>query len=112
MAVHTRCPIAPAAACRYAPKAQPGAPMDLFTTTLLTVLLVVLVVLVHYETLLHASRLAERLTIPPRTRILVVLAAAFVAHIVEIGFFAVGYFVMVRLGLGALAGDVENNLLD
>jgi hypothetical protein len=86
--------------------------MDLFTTTLLTVLLVVLVVLVHYETLLHASRLAERLTIPPRTRILVVLAAAFVAHIVEIGFFAVGYFVMVRLGLGALAGDVENNLLD
>jgi hypothetical protein len=86
--------------------------MDLVATILLTILLVVLVVLVHYEALLHASRLAGRLTIPPRTRILVVLAAAFIAHIAEIGLFALGYSAMVRLGLGALEGDIEGNLVD
>jgi hypothetical protein len=55
--------------------------MDLVATILLTILLVVLVVLVHYEALLNASRLADRLTIRPRKRILVVIAAAFLAHV-------------------------------
>lgn len=87
--------------------------MDLLATILLTILLVVAVVLLHYEALLHSSRLAERLTIPPRTRILVVIAAAFVAHITEIGLFAAGYFATGRLlGVGALAGHLEGNLVD
>jgi hypothetical protein len=73
----------------------------------------VAVVLVHYETLLHSARLAERLTIPPRTRILVVIAAAFVAHLAEIGVFAFGYFAMERLlGIGALGGELEGNAID
>jgi hypothetical protein len=86
--------------------------MDLAATILLTILLVVLVVLVHYEALLNASRLADRLTIRPRKRILVVIAAAFMAHIAEIGLFAAGYAAMTRLGLGALEGDIEGNLAD
>jgi hypothetical protein len=86
--------------------------MDLVATILLTILLVVLVVLVHYEALLNASRLADRLTIRPRKRILVVIAAAFMAHIAEIGLFAAGYAAMTRLGLGTLEGDIEGNLAD
>jgi hypothetical protein len=87
--------------------------MDLLATILLTILLVVAVVLLHYEALLNSSRLAERLTIPPRTRILVVIAAAFVAHIAEIGLFAAGYFAMERLlGIGALAGHLAGTSID
>jgi hypothetical protein len=86
--------------------------MDLLATILLTIPLVVLVVLVHYEALLNASRLAERLTIRPRKRILVVIAAAFMAHIAEIAFFAVGYLAMTGMGLGTLEGDRAGNLVD
>jgi hypothetical protein len=86
--------------------------MDLVATILLTILLVVLVVLVHYEALLNASRLADRLTIRPRKRILVVIAAAFLAHVVEIALFATAYFGMERAGLGAIAGEREGDLVD
>jgi hypothetical protein len=78
-----------------------------------TVALVVIVVLVHYETLLHASRLAERMTIPPRRRILVVIGAAFLAHLGEITLFALGYWVMhLHPGLGEIGGELEGGPLD
>ena len=68
--------------------------MDPLIALSATVALVVSVVLLHYETLLHASRLAERMTIPPRRRILVVIGAAFLAHLAEIALFAGGYWLM------------------
>ena len=80
--------------------------MDLAATTLVTVLLVIAAVLLHYETLLNASRSAERMTIPPRSRILVVIAAAFLAHLAEVALFATAFAGMERAGLGALVGDV------
>jgi hypothetical protein len=86
--------------------------MTILATIFLTVLLVVAVVLLHYEALLHASRLAERLTIRPRKRILVVIAAAFLAHVAEIALFAAAFAAMHRLGLGAVTGDLEGNLVD
>lgn len=86
--------------------------MTILGTILMTVLLVVVVVLLHYEALLHASRLAERLTIRPRKRILVVIAAAFLAHVAEIALFAAAFAAMQRFGLGVMTGDLEGNLLD
>jgi hypothetical protein len=86
--------------------------MTILATIFLTVLLVVVVVLLHYEALLHASRLADRLTIRPRKRILVVIAAAFLAHVAEIALFAAAFAAMHHLGLGAMTGDLEGNFVD
>lgn len=80
--------------------------MDLASTTLITVFLVIVVVLLHYEALLHSSRLAERMTIPPRSRILVVIAAAILAHLGEVALFAVGYAGMEHAGLGGIVGEL------
>ena len=87
--------------------------MDLLIALAGTVALVVIVVLVHYETLLHASGLAERMTIPPRRRILVIIGAAFLAHLGEITLFAVGFWVMqLHPGLGKIGGELEGGPLD
>jgi hypothetical protein len=86
--------------------------MTILATIFLTVLLVVAVVLLHYEALLHASRLADRLTIRPRKRILVVIAAAFLAHVAEIALFAAAFAGMHHLDLGAMTGDLEGNFVD
>jgi hypothetical protein len=87
--------------------------MDPLIAVAATVALVVSVVLVHYETLLHASRLAERMTIPPRRRILVLIGAAFLAHLAEITLFAVGYWLMhLHPGLGEIGGELEGGPLD
>jgi hypothetical protein len=70
--------------------------MHLLLAFTLTAALVVTVVLIHYEVLLAASRLGRHLS-PPRRRILVVIGAAFLAHLVEIALFAAGYYVMDML---------------
>ena len=87
--------------------------MDPLIAFVTTVALVVSVVLLHYETLLHASRLAERMTIPPRRRILVVIGGALLAHLAEIALFAGGYWLMqLRPGLGAIGGELEGGPVD
>jgi len=50
----------------------------------LAVLIVVAVVLVHYEVLRVVSEMLPRLTMPPRSRILVVIFGCFLAHTVEV----------------------------
>jgi hypothetical protein len=86
--------------------------MPLLATIVLTALLLVLAVLLHYEALLHSSRLAGRMTIPPRRRILVVIAAAVLAHLAEIALFAAAYLGMEQAGLGTVTGAQEGNLVD
>lgn len=80
---------------------------------LLTLVLVIMSVALHYEVLRAASRLIPRLSIPPRTRILVVIFAAFFGHSVEICLYGAGYwFAANSLGLGQLSGAVEGGPLD
>ncbi|HVL73160.1 MAG TPA: potassium channel family protein [Beijerinckiaceae bacterium] len=87
--------------------------MAIVLTVLGSLALVVATVLIHYEVLRGASLLLPRLSIPVRTRILVAIAACFVAHLLEIGLYAVVYYVMqVRFGIGVLAGETEGNFLD
>jgi hypothetical protein len=70
-------------------------------------------VLLHYEILRGTSLLIPQLGMPPRTRIVVVIGAAFVAHLLQIGLYAVAFIVMQRgLQLGSLAGEVDDTLLD
>lgn len=87
--------------------------MDFILVVLITAVLVVATVALHYEALLGAADLAPRLTIPPRSCILVVIAAAFTAHVLEICLYALGFYLMeVHLGLGSIGGQREGGLLD
>ena len=70
-------------------------------------------VLVHYEALYRLSMLLPKLKIPPRFRVLVGVAGAFVAHVVEIWVFAVGYFLILKWDAGSkLGGNFDGSLLD
>lgn len=75
--------------------------------------LVVACVLIHYEVLRMTSILLGRLTIPPRTRILVVMAAVFLAHSIEVWMYAWAYFLLAdHFGLGSFGGTFENQFSD
>lgn len=76
-------------------------------------LLVLGTVLIHYEALRHTSTLLPRLTIPPRTRILVVILVAFFAHTLEVWLHAlVYYFLADHYSIGRLAGVVHGEFTD
>lgn len=79
----------------------------------LCLMLVVATSLLHYEVLRLASALAPSLAIPPRTRALVTIAAAFAGHVLQIVLYAVVYWAAsVRMGLGFLEGTLEGNFFD
>jgi hypothetical protein len=87
--------------------------MDHLLITLLSAVLVVAACVLHYEVLLRVSALIPMLTIPPRRRTLVVVAAVMIAHMLQIGLYALGYWVGINLlGLGALTGTLEGNGFD
>jgi hypothetical protein len=87
--------------------------VEIWLGTALSLLLVVATVMIHYELLLGVSRLYPRLAIPIRSRILVVIAAVFLGHIIEVCLYAFVFFIMQEhLGLGALKGDTEGTALD
>lgn len=70
-------------------------------------------VLVHYEALYRLALLLPKLRIPPRFRVLVGVAGAFMAHVVEIWVFAVGYLLMLKWDAGSkLGGNFDGSLLD
>ena len=70
-------------------------------------------VLVHYEAIDRLSLLLPKLRIPPRFRVLVGVAGAFMAHVVEVWVFAVGYLLMLKWDAGSrLGGNFDGSLLD
>ncbi len=77
-----------------------------------SVALIVVTVLIHYELLRGTSRLIPRLAIPPRSRILVVIAAVFIAHFLEVCLYGSVFHVMTELGLGAIRGETEGSVVD
>ncbi|MFO1105431.1 MAG: ion channel [Amaricoccus sp.] len=87
--------------------------MGFLEIVVLSLVLVVLAVLLHYEVLRAASGLTPSLVIPPRSRILVVIFAAFLGHMMQICLYAGGFwFAEHILHLGSLTGAVEGNPLD
>jgi hypothetical protein len=81
--------------------------------TAVSIGLVITTVILHYEALRLVSGVIPRLAMPPRSRILVVLAAVFLAHIAEISLYAVVYYLLqTRFGAGSLSGLVEGDGLD
>lgn len=85
----------------------------MIAAALLTAFLVLLSVFIHYEALRCVSDAMPRMTLPPRSRLLVVIVVAVLAHLVEITLFAVGFWLMQgQWQLGALTGLVDGVLLD
>jgi hypothetical protein len=80
--------------------------MATFIVAVTAALLVSATVLVHYETLSLTGRLLPRLPIRPRQRVIVVIAACFVAHMVEIVLYALVFAVLHDLpGFGRIDGE-------
>ncbi len=70
-----------------------------------SIVLVAVTILALYETLRLTSEHLAELPVPPRTRIIVVVLAAFVGHTVAVWVYAGAYWLLVlRLGLGAFSG--------
>ena len=78
-----------------------------------SLVLIALTTLIHYEVLrgLHVG--LPRLRIPVRTKLLVVIFGAFVAHVVEIALYAVSLFALIHFpSEGSLAGEREITFLE
>lgn len=87
--------------------------MTILAVCVIALVLVATTVALHYEVLRAASGLIPRLSIRPRARILVVIAAAFIGHFLQIALYALAFGLIERLGsLGRLSGQLEGNVLD
>ncbi len=77
------------------------------TVFLINAVLVLLAIFLHYEVLYHLAReLADKLHLPRRFRVLLSICVIFVAHVVEIWIFALGYYWMLNIpDMGHLVGD-------
>ena len=86
---------------------------NLFWATAIALVTVTLCVLTHYETLRITSQLIPRLAIPPRPKVLVVIAAVSLAHLVEVSLFAFAYYIMNHYPqLGEIAGNFSGTAID
>ncbi|MDX1269392.1 MAG: ion channel, partial [Oceanisphaera sp.] len=77
----------------------------MFTVFFVNCSLIILVVLIHFETLSWLSTRIPNLLIRHRTRVLLALLGAMLAHVAEIWLFALGYFGLLNFGdYGSLHG--------
>jgi hypothetical protein len=87
--------------------------MDIVLALGIGLLLVTATVLLHYELLQFAAGLPDRLTVPTRSKILIVIAVVVTAHILEASLYAVAFYSMqTHLQLGKLVGHLEGDLID
>lgn len=87
--------------------------MDYAIVCAVALFLIVVTVVLHYEALRLTADITPRLAIPPRARILVVIAVAFLAHCVEIALYAWAFWAAGNhLGLGEIAGALEGTPVD
>ena len=76
-------------------------------------LIAVLCVLVHYEGMSFLSRLLPRISLPRRSRIVVLILGMLIVHIVEVWIFALSYLVLDYWpALGGVRGVFEEGALD
>lgn len=83
--------------------------------TMASVVLVFVTIMIHYEFLRRAQQIAERSPLRPRSRIVIMLVGAFIAHTVEIYVYAFGYLLLGVLHYepvltGVFDGDFEDYL--
>lgn len=87
--------------------------MTILFISAISVLLIAGTVLVHYEVLRLTGQMLPRLPIRPRQRVLVVIAACFAAHLVEIALYALTFAALnEREGFGRIEGEFAATALD
>jgi len=87
--------------------------MSLLIAILAATFLVGATVAMHYEVLRWTSKLIPHIALPPRARIVVVIFAVFLGHVVGVMLYALAYFLMNdRFGLGHIAGAFEASAVD
>lgn len=75
------------------------------TAILLAILLIAATIFIHYETLRLVSLGAADLKVRPRMRMLMMLSAAMLSHLVHIALYAVGFILLEHnFELGTIAG--------
>jgi hypothetical protein len=75
--------------------------------------LIALTTVIHYEILRLLNDRLPRLGIPSRTKLLVVMFSAFVAHGLEIALYGVTFYVLAQfLGAGSLSGPGGFSLIN
>ena len=85
----------------------------MWLAALVNAFIVALSVLIHYEFLYRATTLVPKVRIKHRLRIVMVVFIALIAHVVEIGLFALAYFYMVKDEFwGSIQGNFNGSLLD
>jgi hypothetical protein len=86
---------------------------SLVTVFIFNCAVISIAVLVHYEALYRLALLLPSLRIPARFRVLVGVAGAFLAHVVEVWIFAVGYYLLLAWDADSeLGGNFDGSLLD
>lgn len=75
------------------------------------VLLIALTTVIHYEALRLLQRGLPRLRIPSRNKLLVVMAVAFAAHLLEMAVYGLAMYGLIHgAGLGTLSGAPHTTL--
>jgi hypothetical protein len=88
--------------------------MVLVVTGLVGILLLATTVLIHYEMLRLASGMSVGCgSFPPQARVLIVIAVVLVAHLAEIGLYAIAFLACEAFSqLGRLVGELEGAVID
>ena len=82
-------------------------------TLIITMLIVGLSVIIHYEFLIRIAIFMSARATQPRSALVIGILCTLLAHILEIWFFAVGYFGLIQTGqYGTLLGDFTGGLRD
>lgn len=77
-----------------------------------TAVLTVVTVLMHYEVLNVVGAMKNRFSLLPRIELLLLIAAAFVAHVVNITLYAAAEAWIYQQGAGGLVGDFSGSPAD
>ncbi len=85
----------------------------MISVVLACALLIGLATVVHYEVLKSLNRRLPRLAMPERSKLLVVVFAAFVAHGLEVTLYGAGFFILASFaGVGGFAHPAQVTLLN
>jgi len=85
--------------------------VHILTVALSCVLLIALTTIIHYEVLSGLNARLPSLGIPGRTKLLVVMFVAFVAHALEIALYGLALYALVDwVGVGSIGGPGGDSL--
>ncbi|MHB1084374.1 MAG: ion channel [Thiobacillus sp.] len=85
----------------------------MFIVAISCILLIAFVTVMHYEVLRRLNTHLPSLGIPSRTKLLVVIFSAIVAHGIEMGVYGISFFVLAKyMGVGTLSAPAGLSLIN